>query len=437
LHRRIGDGLIGRRDGDRYPSRHRCGLAHRVALVDALTEEPALRSYHLLPSVRGDLLRKLRRFEEARAEFERAAALTRNVRERALLLDRAASARQPRRRSASRGLRRGGSGPTAPAMSPWSPARALRIGTRGSPLARAQSELARRSLASAHPALARPEAIEIVIIRTTGDRVQDRPLSEIGGKGLFTKEIEEALLAGDVDLAVHSMKDLPTWLPDGLVIACVLPREDPRDVLIAPQADSIATLPRGARVGTASLRRQAQLLALRPDLSVVTFRGNVDTRLRKLAAGEVDATLLALAGLRRLGRADEARAILEPAEMLPAVAQGAIGIEMRADDAAMRGFLAPLDHGESAVCVAAERALLAALEGSCRTPIAALAERQPPVAGVPQLRLRSLIALPDGSEVHRDERSGPAAEAQALGHAAAETLKNRAGPAFFSALAQA
>jgi hydroxymethylbilane synthase len=305
----------------------------------------------------------------------------------------------------------------------------LRIGTRGSPLALIQAEELRRRLAAAHPRLADPAAIEIEIIRTTGDRVQDRPLAALGGKGLFTKEIEEALLAGAVDFAVHSMKDVPTWLPDGLTIACLLPREDPRDALFAKAGDSIAALPRGAVVGTASLRRQAQLLALRPDLRVVPLRGNVQTRLRKLESGEVDATLLALAGLKRLGIAGRATAILSADEMLPAVAQGAIGIEVRADDRAVLELLAPLHDPATATEVAAERACLAELDGSCRTPIAALAEPRP--GG--QLRLRALIALPDGRAVRRDERSGPAGEAAELGRAAGVALRAGADPAFFSA----
>ncbi|MBX6322480.1 MAG: hydroxymethylbilane synthase [Rhodospirillaceae bacterium] len=321
---------------------------------------------------------------------------------------------------------------------PAFPDRPLRLGTRGSPLARAQAGLVARALAAAHPALAAPGAIDLVAIRTTGDREQNRSLAAIGGKGLFTKEIEEALLAGDIDLAVHSMKDLPTWLPDGLVIGCVLPREDPRDVLIARDAaPRLSALPRGAVLGTSSLRRQAQVLALRPDLRVVPLRGNVDTRLAKLSAGVVDATLLALAGLRRLDRAAGTGAVVSTEEILPAVAQGAIGVERRADDGAMRDLLAPIDDAASAACVAAERACLAALEGSCRTPIAALAERLDPdaPAGRGRLRLRALVALPDGSVVHRDERVGPEAAPEALGHAAGEALQKRAGPAFFNTLA--
>lgn len=305
---------------------------------------------------------------------------------------------------------------------------AVRIGTRGSPLALAQAELVKSALAQTHPGLARPGAIEIAVIKTTGDQIQDRALSEIGGKGLFTKEIEEALLADRIDLAVHSMKDVPTHLPPGLEIACLLEREDPRDVLISRGGHSIATLPPGAVIGSASLRRQAQLLALRPDLKVVTLRGNVGTRLDKLARGDADATLLALAGLKRLGRADVATAILAMTEMLPAVAQGAIGIEIRATDRRMRAFLAPLRHAATEAAVTAERACLAELEGSCRTPIAAHAQ----ITADGQLELRALIAKPDGSCVHRDVRSGPVAEAARLGRDSGRHLKSLAGPDFLA-----
>ena len=302
----------------------------------------------------------------------------------------------------------------------------LRIGTRGSPLALIQAETVRDRLAAAHPALA--DTIAIEVIRTTGDKVRDRALSEIGGKGLFAKEIEEALLAGAIDLAVHSMKDMPTWLPDGLAIVCQLEREDPRDALIARDAGSIAELRRGAVVGSASLRRRAQLLMARPDLEVVPFRGNVDTRLKKLAAGEVDATLLAMAGLRRLGVVERAGAIpLEPDEMLPAVGQGVICIECRAGDDATRDLLAPLNHQATAAAVAAERAFLAGLDGSCRTPIAGLAE----IDGAGTLDFRGLIARPDGSESHAAARSGPASDAAALGADAGAELKALAGPGFF------
>jgi hydroxymethylbilane synthase len=306
--------------------------------------------------------------------------------------------------------------------------RPLRIGTRGSPLALAQARELQARLAAAHPALAAPDAIEVVVIKTTGDKVQDRRLMEIGGKGLFTKEIEEALIDGRIDCAAHSTKDMQTWLPDGLVLGCFLPREDPRDVLIARAGASLMGLPRGAVVGTSSLRRQAQVLALRPDLKVVPLRGNVETRLKKLEAGEADATLLALAGLKRIGLAGRASAILSTEEMLPAVGQGAICIEIRADDERLRRLLAPLDDHATAVCVTAERACLAELDGSCHTPIAALAELEDGES----LRLRALIALPDGSSVHRDERRGPARDAEALGRAAGRALKARAEPAFFA-----
>jgi len=267
---------------------------------------------------------------------------------------------------------------------------------------------------------------EVVVIRTTGDRIQDRKLDEIGGKGMFTKEIEEALVEGAIELAVHSMKDMATALPPGLTIGAMLPREDPRDAWFSPHAASIADLPNAARVGTSSLRRQAQILAQRPDLVVTTLRGNVGTRLAKLAAGEAEATVLALAGLKRLGLADKATAILSTEEMLPAVGQGAIGIEIRAGDIATAELLASIDDRATSMAVAAERACLAVLDGSCRTPIAALGEHEPGGG----LHLRSLIALPDGSAVKRDERRGPAASAVDLGQAAGEALRAGAGPAF-------
>ena len=300
----------------------------------------------------------------------------------------------------------------------------VRIGTRGSPLALAQSREVRARLIAARPDLDE-DTVTITVIKTTGDRVLDRPLADIGGKGLFTKEIEDALLESSVDIAVHSMKDVPTWLPDGLTIACLLPREDPRDALIARDGLTFADLPAGAVIGTASLRRQAQVLARRPDLKVVSLRGNVGTRLDKLAQGQVDATMLALAGLRRLGKADVVTAILDPSEMLPAVAQGAIGLECRADDEAARELLALINHAQTETRVAAERALLARLDGSCHTPIAGLAE----LAG-DTLTLRGLIAKTDGSAVVDDVVSGPASEAEALGAELGETLLGRAGPGF-------
>jgi len=296
-------------------------------------------------------------------------------------------------------------------------ARVLRIGTRGSPLAMAQAELVRAALAATHAELAAPGALELVVIRTTGDKILDRPLAEIGGKGLFTKEIDEALLDGRIDLAVHSMKDVPTALPEGIVIAAMPERADPRDVLLAGAAASLAGLPAGCVVGTASLRRAAQVLAHRPDLTVVPLRGNVQTRLAKLARGEVGATLLAAAGLARLGLGTAGGTPLDPAEMLPAVAQGAIGIACRADDARLRAILAPLGHLPTERCVAAERALLAELDGNCRTPIAALAVERP--SGI---ELRGLLASPDGRRVARVERTGAASDAVRLGREAGREL---------------
>lgn len=302
----------------------------------------------------------------------------------------------------------------------------LRLGTRGSPLALTQTGLVRDALARSVPALSAPGAIEIVPIRTTGDVIQDRPLSEAGGKGLFVKEIEEALLAGRIDAAVHSMKDMPTAQPPGLAISAFLPREDARDVLIAGDLERIDALPRGAVVGTSALRRKALLLHRRPDLQIVTFRGNVETRLAKRAAGTVHATILALAGLKRLGRPEVGTPIPE-SEMLPAVGQGAVCIEARADDARTRGWLASIDHEATAVCVRAEHAMLVVLDGSCRTPIAGHA-----ILADGALHLRALIARPDGSTVIETERHGSATEAAAMGRDAGEELKRRGGPGFFA-----
>lgn len=303
----------------------------------------------------------------------------------------------------------------------------LRLGTRGSKLALTQTGLVRDALAAAVPALAAPDAIEVVVIRTTGDRIQDRPLSEAGGKGLFVKEIEEAMLTGRIDAAVHSMKDMPTAQPAGLVISAFLPREDARDVLIAGDVGRIADLKPGAVVGTAALRRRAQLLYKRPDLKIVTLRGNVDTRLAKRAAGEVEATLLALAGLNRLGLA--VGTPIPEAEMLPAVGQGAVCIECRVDDTRTIGWLSAIHHAPTATCVAAEHAMLATLDGSCRTPIAGHAILDADGA----LYLRGLIAKPDGSELIATERRGPPADAEAMGREAGDELKRRGGPGFLAA----
>jgi hydroxymethylbilane synthase len=301
----------------------------------------------------------------------------------------------------------------------------LRIGTRGSALALYQAGLVRDRLRQAHAELAAEGAVELVPIRTTGDRVQNRLLAEIGGKGLFTKEIEEALLGGHIDLAVHSLKDMETRLAAGLEIGCVLPRDDPRDVLVSRDGMPLAELPAGARIGTASLRRTAQLLRLRPDLSIAPIRGNVDTRLTKLAAGEVDALVLALCGLERLGKADVATEILPPERMLPAVGQGALAIECRAGDTEVRALLAPLHDGPSAACVAAERAMLAALDGSCRTPIGGLAT----ISG-DRLSLEALLLSKDGKAERRGRSDGAIADAVELGTELGMRLRHGAGLEF-------
>ncbi len=302
----------------------------------------------------------------------------------------------------------------------------LRIGTRGSPLAVAQAHEVRDRLASAHPELAADDTLEIVIIKTTGDAVLDRPLSEVGGKGLFTKEIDEAMLRGEIDLAVHSMKDVPTHMPDGIALPCMLEREDVRDVFISNKAVSLSNLAAGSVVGSASLRRQAQILAARPDLKVVTFRGNVQTRLKKLKAGEVDATLLAKAGLNRMNMADVATSVIECDEMLPAVGQGAVGVTCRSDDTNAHAALARLNHPDTVDRVTVERAFLGVLDGSCRTPIAGLAE----FVADGTLFFRGLIARPDGSDVLETSRQGNRAEAEAMGRDAGWELKDRAGPGF-------
>ncbi len=304
----------------------------------------------------------------------------------------------------------------------------LKIGTRGSPLALAQAHETRARL---QKAFALPDdAFEIVVIKTTGDdRVlidDDRPLKEIGNKGLFTKEIEEAMLEGRIDLAVHSSKDLPVAQPDGLVVDTFLPREDVRDAFVSPSFGSIAELPEGSVVGTSSLRRKAQLLYKRPDLQVVEFRGNVQTRLKKLENGVATATFLAMAGLNRLGLSKLVTSPIEPEEMLPAVAQGAIGIERRIDDDNTAELLAAIHHAPTALRIDAERAFLAELDGSCETPIAALAED---VDGA--LRLRGEILRPDGSVLHADERSASPEDAEALGRDMAADLLAHAGKDFF------
>lgn len=301
------------------------------------------------------------------------------------------------------------------------PSQPLRIGTRGSAMALYQAGLVRDRLLAAHPGL----AAELVPIRTTGDRVQTRLLAEIGGKGLFTKEIEEALLDRRIDLAVHSLKDMETVLPPGLAIGAVLARDDPRDALVSRTGAVLAALPPGARIGTASLRRRAQLLRLRPDFSIAPVRGNVDTRLNKLSAGETDALVLALCGLERLGKTGLVSEILAPDIMLPAVAQGALAVECRDADEGVRRLLAPLDDPASAACVAAERAMLAALDGSCRTPIAGLA-----TIAADRLKLEALLLSPDGAAERRERIEGAVSDAVRLGREVGARLRRGAGPEF-------
>lgn len=311
---------------------------------------------------------------------------------------------------------------------PPSPTRPLKLGTRGSPLALAQAYETRDRLAAAHDLA--PEAFEIVVIKTTGDNraliATDTPLKELGGKGLFTREIEEALLSGEIDIAVHSMKDMPVEQPCGLVLDTYLPREDVRDAFVSPGAAGLKDLPEGAKVGTSSLRRRAQVLVRYPHLEVVQFRGNVQTRLKKLDDGVAACTFLAMAGLNRLGRSEVARAAMAPEEMLPAVAQGAIGIERRSDDTRVADMLAAIHDGVTGQRLAAERAFLSTLDGSCETPIAGLAELD---GGT--LRLRGEILRPDGSECLSDDGTAPIEDGPALGAEMARKLLEQAGPGFF------
>jgi hydroxymethylbilane synthase len=305
------------------------------------------------------------------------------------------------------------------------PAEPLKIGTRGSPLALWQAHEVRRCLMAAFDLP--EEAFRICVIKVLGDQIQDRALKDIGGKGLFTREIEEALLDGSIDIAVHSMKDMPTVQPDGLVLDCYLAREDVRDAFVSPSVPSLAALPVGAVVGSSSLRRRAQLALRRPDLKLVEFRGNVQTRMKKLEDGVAVATFLAMAGLNRLGMTHMARGPVEVDEMLPAVAQGAIGVERRLDDARVAGLLAAIHDGPTGVRLAAERGYLARLDGSCETPIAGLAliEGQ-------ALWLRGEILRPDGSEAIAGERRGAVADAAEIGRALAEDLLGRAPKGFFA-----
>jgi len=308
----------------------------------------------------------------------------------------------------------------------------LRIGTRGSPLALAQAYETRRRLIENFPELEEDGAIEICVMKTQGDMILDKSLMELGGKGLFTKELDTALLGDEVDICVHSMKDVPTWLPDGTVLPCNLPREDTNDAFITANGiKTIADLPDNSVIGTASLRRQAQLLSQNPTLKCVNFRGNVQTRLRKLDDGVVDATLLAIAGLKRMEMQDCATAVLEWDEMLPAVAQGAIGIQCRSDDERSLKYIDTLNCMDTHVCVNCERAFLEALDGNCKTPIAGQARI---VDG--KIVFRGLIAMPDGSLKYQTEATGEIADAVDIGRKAGEKLKAEAGDKFFEMMVE-
>jgi len=299
----------------------------------------------------------------------------------------------------------------------------LRIGSRGSNLALVQARLVQRLLSEAHGLPL--DAIEIRTITTSGDRLTDAPLSTAGGKGLFSKEIEAALEAGEVDIGVHSSKDMATRLPDGLVLAAFLEREDIRDAFVSLSVKTLDELPQGARLGTSSLRRASQILRARPDLEIVPFRGNVDTRLRKLTDGVADATLLAVAGLNRLGRASDITDYLDPERFLPAPAQGAIGLEIRADDSRSFELIAPLNHQQTATAVHGERALLDALDGSCRTAIGVVSH-----IAEKTLMLRGEILSPDGRISIEARHAGPAAAPEAVGHELGQILRDKAGSDF-------
>jgi hydroxymethylbilane synthase len=297
----------------------------------------------------------------------------------------------------------------------------MRIGTRGSPLALVQARAVAERLCAAG---ANKDTIEIVIIRTTGDTIQDRPLADEGGKGLFTKEIEEALLDGRIDLAVHSAKDVPTFLPPGLTLTACLEREDARDVFLSRVAPTLAGLPQGASLGTTSPRRQAIAKRLRLDLRIVPMRGNVETRLQKLDNGACDATILALAGLKRLGLEKHATHIMPVSEFLPAAGQGAIAIEVRESDARMREILVRIDHADTSIALTCERAFLAVLDGSCKTPIGAYAD----VSG-DTIHFRGLLAHPDGEPSSSYELRGPRADALRIGTEAGQAVRRQAAPA--------
>ncbi|CAN7431927.1 hydroxymethylbilane synthase [Rhizobium sp. LjRoot98] len=304
----------------------------------------------------------------------------------------------------------------------------FRIGTRGSPLALAQAHETRDRLVAAHGMPA--EMFEIVVLSTMGDRITDRSLSEIGGKGLFTQELEDMLTSGGLDFAVHSSKDMPTKLPTGLYLSAYLPREDARDAFVGRTARKLLDLPQGATIGSSSLRRQALIKRLRPDINVITYRGLVDTRLRKLAEGQVDATLLAFAGLKRLGKDDVPTELLDPETFPPAPAQGAICIESRIDDNRVNSLLEAINDARTHEAVTCERAFLGTLDGSCRTPIAGYA-----VSDGENIRFSGMVLTPDGSEYFRVGIEGKAADAEQLGAKAGNDIRLDAGPDFFSSWA--
>lgn len=309
----------------------------------------------------------------------------------------------------------------------------IRLGTRGSPLAIVQAEDVKQRLYKNHPHLEKDAEIEIVPIRTSGDwrpEHKEQTFVEMGGnKGLFTKEIEEALQARYIDMAVHSMKDVSSWLPDDLNIAAILDRADPRDAFISYKARSLAELPAGSIVGTSSLRRQSQILAHYPSLQIVPLRGNVDTRLKKMADGAADATLLAVAGMTRLRVMDRIASVIDTDVILPAAAQGAIGVEIRHDDEDMRQYLAPLNDQDTAICISAERAMLQLLDGSCHTPIGALAR----IVDQNQILLEGLIAKPDGTAIIRQHIKGPVSMAKKIGTELGQILKSKMPLDFFAA----
>jgi hydroxymethylbilane synthase len=303
----------------------------------------------------------------------------------------------------------------------------IRIATRKSALAMWQAEHVADALRRLHPAL----SVEIIGMTTRGDKILDAPLAKVGGKGLFVKELEQGMLDGDADIAVHSMKDVPVDFPDGLHLACILEREDPRDALVSNRFESLDALPEGACVGTSSLRRQSQLAVRRPDLRIEPLRGNVNTRLRKLDEGVYDAIILAAAGLIRLEFGERIRAFIDPEQSLPAIGQGAIGIECRSDDARVHALIAPLHHGPTAERVTAERALNARLNGGCQVPIAGHA-----VHREGELHLRGLVGMPDGSQLLRSEASGPAADAERIGQEVGDALLAQGADRILAALAE-